>query len=65
MKMRCEILAVRSGANDLRIEVQGRQVNATQWSHWHSFTVIIPDSAKSRAAFHVGRLIFVTVEPVK
>lgn len=63
MKLGCEILAAESCGNTMKIKLQGKKVDAAAWHDWCVMTIEIPATAKAKRAFHVGRVVTLTVSP--
>lgn len=63
MKLRCEILAVRTTGNSLAIKVQGQQPSGAEWRDMNAFEIEIPAHDRTAKAFYVGRVITIEIKP--
>ncbi len=63
MKIRCEVTAVETTGDSLRVKMQGNPPNAAFWRRWEVQEVIIPATKTSQRTFYVGRSVSITVKP--
>ena len=63
MKINGEILEVKTTGDQLLIRLQGTTVNAPEWAGWAQQSITVPDNARTRKAFHIGRLVEITIKP--
>ena len=61
MKLGCEVLAVEGTGNTMKLRLQGKKVDAADWHDWCVMTIEIPATAKAKRAFHVGRVVSITI----
>lgn len=62
MKIECEVIAAETTGDGVRVELQGKSINAAAWRGVDKHTLVIPGANRGET-FHVGRKVMVTVEP--
>lgn len=61
MKLRCEVLAVETFGDRLKITTQGRRPNDAEWRPYLKIVFELHDSPKTRKAMHVGRMVRIDI----
>ncbi len=61
MKIRCEVLAVESTGDAIRVRWQGRGVKDADWRPYMSGTIEVAHTKTSERAYHVGRVFTMEV----
>lgn len=63
MKIDCEVIAVATTGDGLRVKMQGQTANAADWRPLEVQEIIVPATKTSERAFYIGRKVTVLVKP--
>lgn len=61
MKIRAEVTRVETTGDGLRVTMQGKPPRAAGWHPLAPQVIEVPDSAPTRRAFYVGRVVMLEV----
>lgn len=64
MKLRAEVLGVQTNGTELIVTTQFNEIAAAEWRDMQPLVLRISDIPRHRKAFHVGRALRITVEPL-
>ncbi len=61
MKIDCEVIAVETQGDTLRVTLQGMPPAAAEWRGRERQMIIIPTSQRAERTFHVGRRVMLDI----
>lgn len=64
MKIKAEVLSVRTTGDELVIRAQGSEVAAADWRPMIPMEFKLADTPRTRKAIHVGRHLEIDIRPV-
>lgn len=63
MKLECEVIAVETCGDSLRVKLQGKPPTAAEWRGVERQEILIPTTDAAQRTFHIGRKVTITVKP--
>lgn len=63
MKINCEVIAVETLGESLRVTLQGKPPKSADWRNLERQTIILPTTKSAERAFHIGRRFTLTLSP--
>jgi hypothetical protein len=65
MKIRAEIISLDTNGETMQVKLQGSASTDAEWRPGLRLSIELPDKGSIRKAYHLGRIIHLTVEPGK